>query len=178
MLDDLLEKGVIQLPKLKRPEDVRRTSDPKYCCYHRMVSHSLEKCVTLKERIMRLIEDGTIILDLDDIIEINHISYQTKGLSLIQFGSLKHFVPHEHRLMTKTPCFGVATSSKGLLQEESNLLMVHTSDGFDLNAYKLMKESRYDFSKPSSPGYVIDAKRYGPNAAETGSQNYDTKDWS
>ena len=26
MLDDLLEKGVIQLPKLKRPEDVRTVS--------------------------------------------------------------------------------------------------------------------------------------------------------
>jgi len=30
MLDDLLEKGVIQLPEQKRPEEVGRTGDPKY----------------------------------------------------------------------------------------------------------------------------------------------------
>ena len=49
---------------------------------------------------MWLIEDGTIILDLDDVvyIETNHISCQTSGLSLIQFGSLKPFILHEHRL--------------------------------------------------------------------------------
>jgi len=74
MLDDLLEKGVIQLPNLKRPEDVRRTVDPKYCCHHRMVGHPLEKCVTLKEQIMRFIEDGMIVLDLDGVIKTNHIS--------------------------------------------------------------------------------------------------------
>jgi len=33
--------------------------------------------------------------------------------------------------MTKAPFPRVATSSKGLLQEESSLPMVHTSDGFD-----------------------------------------------
>jgi len=53
--------------------------------YHRMVSHPLEKCSRLKERIMLLIEDGTTILDLNDVVKTNHISCQTKGLSLIQF---------------------------------------------------------------------------------------------
>ena len=36
MLDDLLEKGVIQLLEPKRPEEVGRTTDPKHCRYHRM----------------------------------------------------------------------------------------------------------------------------------------------
>jgi len=98
MLDDLLEKRIIQLPEPKSIEDVGRTDDPKQYRYHRMVSHPLEKSVTLKERIMQLIEDGMIILDLDNIVETNHISCQTRGLSLIQFGSLKSFVLHEHRL--------------------------------------------------------------------------------
>jgi len=39
MLDDLLEKGVIQLPEPKRAKEVGRTTDPKYCRYQRMVSH-------------------------------------------------------------------------------------------------------------------------------------------
>ena len=52
VLDDLLEKGIIQLPELKRPEEVGRITDLKYCWYYRIVSHSLEKCVTLKKHIM------------------------------------------------------------------------------------------------------------------------------
>ena len=102
MLDNLLEKGVIQLPDPKRPEDVGRTVDPKYCRYHRMASHLLEKGVTLKESTMRLIEDGTITLDLDDVVETNHIPCQTKGVFLIKFGSLEPFVLHEQRL--SNPC--------------------------------------------------------------------------
>jgi len=83
MLDDLLQNGVIQLLELKRPKEVKRTVDPLHCQYHRVVSHPLEKCIVLKECIVRLIKDGTIILDLDDAVETNHISYPIKGLSLI-----------------------------------------------------------------------------------------------
>jgi len=64
-----------------------------------MVSHPLEKCVTLKKRIMQLVEDGTIIFDLDDVVETYHISCQTRGLSLIKFGSLERFVLQEHSLL-------------------------------------------------------------------------------
>ena len=76
MLDDLLEEGVIQLLDPKRLEEVGRIGDPKYCQYHRMVSHPLEKCVMLKEHIMRLTKDGSIILDVDDVVESNHIFCQ------------------------------------------------------------------------------------------------------
>ena len=41
MLDDLLKKGIIELPPSKRPEESGRTNDPKYCRYHRVVSHPL-----------------------------------------------------------------------------------------------------------------------------------------
>jgi len=43
MLEDILDKGVIQLLEPKRPEEEGSTADPKYCRYHRMVSHPLEK---------------------------------------------------------------------------------------------------------------------------------------
>jgi len=45
---------------------------------------------------MRLMKDGTIILDLDDVFDTNHVFCQTKGLSLIQFGSLEIVVLQEH----------------------------------------------------------------------------------
>ena len=60
-----------------------------------------------------------------------------------------------------TPC--VITSFKGLLQDESDLSMVRTSDVFDPNKCKLMEKSVYDFSKPPSLGHVFKAKPYMPN---------------
>jgi len=74
MLDDLLENRIIELPEPKQPEEAGRTSYPKYCRYHRVVCHPLEKCITLKENIMQLAKDGKIVLDLDDSAEANHIS--------------------------------------------------------------------------------------------------------
>jgi len=43
--------------------------------------------------------------------------------------------------MVITPLLGFVTSSRGLLQEEGGPTRVHTNDGFDSNAYKLMKNS-------------------------------------
>jgi len=64
--------------------------------------------------------------------------------------------------MANAPFPSVATSSKGLLQEESHLLMVYTSDWFDPDAYTLMEELGYDFNKSPSPRHVINAKLMGP----------------
>jgi len=65
--------------------------------------------------------------------------------------------------MTKAAIPAVASSSKGLLQEESDLLTVCISDEFDSDTYNLREDSGYDFSKPASPGHIVDANPYGPN---------------
>jgi len=83
MLEDLLKKGIIYLLEPKKPKEVRKTVDPLYCRYHKIVNHALEKYITLKELIMWLIKEGTTKLDLDDVVETNHVFYQRTGLSLI-----------------------------------------------------------------------------------------------
>ena len=60
MLDKLLKEGLIKLPKSKRPKEIERTSDPKYCRYHKIVSHPTEKCRTFKEQVMQLEKEGNI----------------------------------------------------------------------------------------------------------------------
>ena len=75
MLENLLEKNVIKLPECKRPEEMGRTNDPKYCIYHQVVSHSVEKCFVLKDLILRLAKAGKILLDLDEIAEANHATF-------------------------------------------------------------------------------------------------------
>ncbi|KAM2334132.1 hypothetical protein ACFXTH_011719 [Malus domestica] len=48
MLDDLLDKKVISLPECRRPEEMNRTDNPRYCKFHRFISHPTEKCFVLK----------------------------------------------------------------------------------------------------------------------------------
>jgi len=38
-----LEKGLIEPPESKRLEEIGRIDDPKYCEYHRIVGHPIEK---------------------------------------------------------------------------------------------------------------------------------------
>ena len=99
MLDDLLQKRVIQLLEPKRPEEVGWTANPKYCRYHRIVSHPLQKCITIKERIMQLAKQGRIILDLDDVIRANHVSSQSRELYTLQYGNLEPAVLFEPWLL-------------------------------------------------------------------------------
>ena len=76
MPDDLLKKGVIELPEPKCPEEAGRTPDPIYYRYYRVISHPQEKRITLKERIMWLAKDGRIILYFDETTEANHVTVQ------------------------------------------------------------------------------------------------------
>jgi len=54
MLDKFLEKRLIELLESKCHEQIGRTNDPKYCRYHTIISHPIEKCRTFKEQIMQL----------------------------------------------------------------------------------------------------------------------------
>jgi len=65
---------VTKAEPIRITEKLGRTADPKYCRYHWMVRHPLKKCITIKERIMQLAKEGRIILDLDDVVEANHVS--------------------------------------------------------------------------------------------------------
>ncbi|KAM1027899.1 hypothetical protein ACFX2A_041604 [Malus domestica] len=72
MLDDLLDKKVIGLPECRRPEEMNRTDSPRYCKFHRFISHPTEKCFVLKDLIMKLAQKGIIELDLDDVVKSNY----------------------------------------------------------------------------------------------------------
>ncbi|KAM2698306.1 hypothetical protein EV1_037327 [Malus domestica] len=72
MLDDLLDKKVIGLPECRRPEEMNHTDSPRYCKFHRFISHSTEKCFVLKDLIMKLAQKGIIELDFDDVVKSNY----------------------------------------------------------------------------------------------------------
>ncbi|KAM1738978.1 hypothetical protein ACFX11_014745 [Malus domestica] len=72
MLKDLLDKKVIDLPECRQPEKMNRTDSPRYCKFHRFISHPTEKCFVLKDLIMKLAQKGIIELDLDDVVKSNY----------------------------------------------------------------------------------------------------------
>jgi len=49
---------------------------------------------------MQLAKEGRIILDSDDVVETNYVSFQIKELCAIQFGSLEPVVPLKHGLLS------------------------------------------------------------------------------
>jgi len=69
MLDKLLEEGLIRLSESKHPEEIERTNDPKYCRYHRIISHPIEECRTFNKRVMQLVNEGKITLGGEDTEE-------------------------------------------------------------------------------------------------------------
>ncbi|KAA0046823.1 ty3-gypsy retrotransposon protein [Cucumis melo var. makuwa] len=99
MLDQLLEKQLIQLPECKRPAEMGTVNDPNYCKYHWVISHPVEKCFVLKELILKLVLDKKIELEFDDVAQTNHAAVIIQSDSrlsaigsLIQFGSLEPVV--------------------------------------------------------------------------------------
>ncbi|KAL0352370.1 UNVERIFIED_CONTAM: hypothetical protein Scaly_1625700 [Sesamum calycinum] len=43
IFNELLERTLIELPESKRLDEFGRVNDPKYCKYHRVVSHSIKR---------------------------------------------------------------------------------------------------------------------------------------
>ncbi|KAL0439077.1 UNVERIFIED_CONTAM: hypothetical protein Slati_2390700 [Sesamum latifolium] len=107
IFDELLERKLIELLESKRPDEVRRVNDSKYCKYHRVVSHPIERCFVVKEKIMALAQEWKIILDIEETADTNvasitaannrHVAEgkqkvkppSTTTLSTLQFGSFE-----------------------------------------------------------------------------------------
>jgi len=101
MLEQLIEKQLIQLPECKRPEQAGKVDDPNYCKYHRVISHPVEKCFVLKELILKLARENKIELDIDEVAQTNHVAVNMTSSvlpsillydqreSLIQFGTFE-----------------------------------------------------------------------------------------
>ena len=73
VLEDLLLKEVIELPECKRLEEMGHVDDLNHNHYHLIVNHPVKKCLILKELIVKLVRQWRIHLDLDEVVESNHV---------------------------------------------------------------------------------------------------------
>ncbi|OMO98935.1 hypothetical protein COLO4_13591 [Corchorus olitorius] len=92
MLDELLKSKVIELPEMKRLEESGKVDDPNYCKYHRLVSHPVEKCFVLKDKIMELHSEGIIEFEEEvassNVASITRVIPEYEVLTMaIKFGS-------------------------------------------------------------------------------------------
>lgn len=73
LFEELLEQNILTLPEIRRPNEVGWTNNPKYCPYHRLISHLVNGCFVLK--IQDLIDSGSISL-LENSIKapVNQVS--------------------------------------------------------------------------------------------------------
>ncbi|KAJ8630242.1 hypothetical protein MRB53_023565 [Persea americana] len=72
----LLANGKLTLPDPKRPGDVGKTNDPRYCPYHQMVLHSLNQCFVVREKINEMWKKGVITFDKNyGSASVNMVSY-------------------------------------------------------------------------------------------------------
>ena len=46
----------LKLPEPRRPEDVGKVDDPKYCMYHRAIGHPTQSCYIFKDTLQALID--------------------------------------------------------------------------------------------------------------------------
>lgn len=70
MLDDLLQANFIELLEMKCPEEANRVNNPKYCRYHQLSSHSIQRCFVLKDKIMKLRTRGEVSFN-DKVATLN-----------------------------------------------------------------------------------------------------------
>lgn len=91
MSNHLLQLQLIELSEMKRLEEASQTNDPKYCKYHRLISHRIERCFMLKDKIMELAYQGKITFD-DEVVTSNLAMITSKTyctFPTIQFGSFE-----------------------------------------------------------------------------------------
>ncbi|KAL2497497.1 Retrotrans gag domain-containing protein [Abeliophyllum distichum] len=79
ILDQLLEQKIIELPAPKRPEEAGQVDHPKYCRFHQIISHQVERCFVLKDLIVRLDKENKIKLETGE--------NPTASYSMVSFGS-------------------------------------------------------------------------------------------
>ena len=128
MLDDLLEKKITKLLECKRPREMGHTNNPKYCKYHRVISHPVEKCFVLKDIIIRLAKKGKILLDLG--ASSKHIKFRTiKNVHMPCLGPL-YEAKIKGKLMNEDGSSALVTRKKIWKQCNSKSQVIHAKKQF------------------------------------------------
>ncbi|KAH0746046.1 hypothetical protein KY285_007703 [Solanum tuberosum] len=92
---------LFELPEMKQPDEVGRSDDRKYCKYHRLVGHPIEKCFVFKDKIMDLAHKGKIELE-DEKLNSNQVSVASDLPNLVMtcnfvVGNMEQDIPNTNQ---------------------------------------------------------------------------------
>src|SRR3954468_18384930 len=76
----LIKGRQLKLPEPRKPEDVGKTDDPRYCLYHRALGHPTKSCWSLKDKLQVLVDAGALRLKTEQKTTTANMT------SCIQFG--------------------------------------------------------------------------------------------
>ncbi|OMO88399.1 hypothetical protein COLO4_20276 [Corchorus olitorius] len=141
MLDELLKSKVIELPEMKRPEESGKVDDPNYCKYHRLVSHPVEKCFVLKDKIMELHSEG--LIEFEEEVASSNVASITRVIPEYEVLTMAIKFVCKKMKVTKPSLKGFVRPSKGPLVEHDELPS-QRANCFDPNAYRLLVKVGYD----------------------------------
>ncbi|KAL0340119.1 UNVERIFIED_CONTAM: hypothetical protein Sradi_4528700 [Sesamum radiatum] len=101
-----------KLLESKCPDEAGRVNDPEYCKYHQVVSHPIERCFVVKEKIIALAKEGKIIFDIKEAAGTNVANISATNNRYVlegnqEFGSFEPiqtealFVEEEKKILTE-----------------------------------------------------------------------------
>ena len=129
ILDHLLELKLIGLLEMKCPEKADQTNGPKYCKYYHLVGHPIKQCFVLKDKIIKLADQGKITFD-DEFATANLAMVASTTISIFlttQFGSFEPIevkvflsplpIPEDY-IFSSFTCYQVSGEEESLDSEE------------------------------------------------------------
>ena len=133
IFNELMKEKAIQLPEPKRPSEVDKIDDPKYCHYHRIISHPLSECYILKNIIQKMINDGEIEVDSSSRVPVA----ASNSISLL-----------EEEPKSTLPC--PLGAKRNNVEKIKKTLNVKVESSNLPSLYELMTEAKLDFWENSS----------------------------
>ncbi|WP_440998354.1 hypothetical protein, partial [Cysteiniphilum litorale] len=133
IFEALLANGKLTLPEPKRPGDVGKTNDPRYCPYHQMISHPLNQCFVVREKINEMWKNGVITFDKN---------YGSASVNMISCGQTQ-----------KSPKEKITTSFKviKMAQTSEELVPYPTPDGQPIWVHPdLLEDENWEIVKKKS----------------------------
>ena len=83
----LHKSNKLKLHEARRPEDVGKVDDPKYCLYHRMIGHPTQSCYIFKDMLQALIDADVLKLRPDQqVVTANAVSLQFRDMPPVPAG--------------------------------------------------------------------------------------------
>lgn len=145
LFHQLLANGKIQLPSCKRPAEEGKTNDPKYCLFHRIISHNIKDCFVFKEKVQELLDKNVISLAKEE-------KKVTTNMVSMQFGDFPVIVPVQHEEQDDVEFRLIKDSD----DSDDGLVPVELPDGSAMWVHPdLMEDEDWEIVKPRSHSRVV-----------------------